>query len=258
VIVVPRGRNEDYIKRVVALPGDRIAVVHGQIILNGKPVPQVVKRRSTCRSMPCARPRPLPATACAFATRWAGFLRTADPARNPAQRRDLSRDRPQAAAADDYAEVTVPAGHVFLMGDNRDHSADSREPLALKGLGGPVPLADVGGRAEFVTVSLDGSETVESADLVARAAPGTPAEPAANKGPRNVAAPVPASDLCEGSLPALPMADSPNTRPCPSPDAGRGPPRRSPQAAARGRPTLPIRRSARKPRRRSSGWALPR
>ena len=37
VIVVPPDRDEDYIKRVVALPGDRIAVVNGQIVLNGKP-----------------------------------------------------------------------------------------------------------------------------------------------------------------------------------------------------------------------------
>src|SRR5690606_5687271 len=43
VIVVPRNREEDLIKRVVALPGDRIAVVNGQIILNGKAVPQAVE-----------------------------------------------------------------------------------------------------------------------------------------------------------------------------------------------------------------------
>ena len=41
VIAVPPDRAEDYIKRVVALPGDRIAVVNGQIVLNGEPVPQV-------------------------------------------------------------------------------------------------------------------------------------------------------------------------------------------------------------------------
>jgi signal peptidase I len=37
VIVVPRGRTDDLIKRVVARPGDRIAVVNGQIVLNGQP-----------------------------------------------------------------------------------------------------------------------------------------------------------------------------------------------------------------------------
>ena len=45
------------------------------------------------------------------------------------------------------------------MGDNRDHSADSRVTLGTSGLGGPVPLHDVGGRAEFITFSLDGSQS---------------------------------------------------------------------------------------------------
>jgi len=58
---------------------------------------------------------------------------------------------------DNMDEITVPDGHVFLMGDNRDHSADSRAPLIEKGLGGPVPLSSVGGRAEFITFSLDGT-----------------------------------------------------------------------------------------------------
>ena len=43
VIVVPRGQRDDYIKRVVALPGDRIAVVGGQIVLNGRKVRQAME-----------------------------------------------------------------------------------------------------------------------------------------------------------------------------------------------------------------------
>jgi signal peptidase I len=43
------------------------------------------------------------------------------------------------------------------MGDNRDHSADSRFSLAEQGLGGPVPIENIGGRAEFITFSLDGT-----------------------------------------------------------------------------------------------------
>jgi signal peptidase I len=61
---------------------------------------------------------------------------------------------------DDYGPVRVPAGHVFLMGDNRDRSADSRFSLAEQGLGGPVPFENIGGRAEFITFSLDGSTQV--------------------------------------------------------------------------------------------------
>jgi len=70
----------------------------------------------------------------------------------------IIRDQP-ASPYNNMAEITVPAGHIFLMGDNRDHSADSRVSLAGQGLGGAVPLSDVGGRAEFVTFSLDGSQT---------------------------------------------------------------------------------------------------
>jgi len=54
----------------------------------------------------------------------------------------------------------VPAGRLFLMGDNRDHSADSRFSLAEQGLGGPVPWENIGGRAEFITFSLDGTSQV--------------------------------------------------------------------------------------------------
>jgi signal peptidase I len=58
---------------------------------------------------------------------------------------------------DSFGPVTVPAGHLWLMGDNRDDSADSRVEVWLGGLGGPVPWENIGGRAEFITFSLDGT-----------------------------------------------------------------------------------------------------
>jgi signal peptidase I len=58
---------------------------------------------------------------------------------------------------DDFARLRVPKDHVFLMGDNRDRSADSRVALENQGLGGPVPYENIGGRAEFITFSLDGA-----------------------------------------------------------------------------------------------------
>ena len=161
VIVVPPDRDEDYIKRVVALPGDRIALVNGQIILNGKPVPQAVEP-----------PLELPVDPNAPCTdEDYPHLRARKPSGKEVCELPLLRETlPNGATyvvidhmrqrLDDMPEITVPKDHVFLMGDNRDHSADSRAETWERGLGGPVPLANVGGRAEFITFSLDGSETL--------------------------------------------------------------------------------------------------
>jgi signal peptidase I len=157
VIVTPPGRNEDYIKRVIGLPGDTIEVRRGRLILNGRPVKAV---RGASAMIPVD-----PNTPCTPDQFPEDLVHTAngDFCRLPIVRETLpggpSYDTVDLGVSpgDDFAPTLVPAGHVFLMGDNRDRSADSRFPLWEQGLGGPVPWENIGGRAEFITFSLDGS-----------------------------------------------------------------------------------------------------
>lgn len=160
VIVVPPDRDEDYIKRVVALPGDRIAVVGGRIILNGKPVPQVAEaplELPVDPNEPCD-PDDFPGLRyrAADGKQYCELPIFRETLPGGATYRIIDHRQQM---LDNYPETKVPAGYAFLMGDNRDHSADSRAPIEEKGLGGPVPLADIGGRAEFITYSLKGTES---------------------------------------------------------------------------------------------------
>src|SRR3546814_8013361 len=75
-------------------------------------------------------------------------------------------------ATDDYGPIAVPADHLFLMGDNRDGSADSRVPVRAKGLGGPVPFDAIAGRAEFISFSTDGRVQWYNPQRWRRALPG--------------------------------------------------------------------------------------
>lgn len=175
VIVVPGNRKTDLIKRVVARPGDRIAVVGGRIRLNGKFIPREVEPSieiAADASLQCEGDREPGHCYDGFEN----YRRRLPSGREVYELPTYRETLPNGATyqvidyttqvMDDYPEITVPEGHVFLMGDDRDRSADSRFPFETDyhgipggGLGGPVPLSDIGGRAEFITFSLDGTQS---------------------------------------------------------------------------------------------------
>jgi len=163
VIVTPPGTRTDYIKRVIGLPGDVVSMRDGTLTING----QQVKRQPLAPEMvPIDLNSP-----CGSGTDPALYdfrVRGADGkmyCRVPVVRETLPNGRAYETVElgrspeDNFDPVTIPADHVWLMGDNRDDSADSRVPEWNGGLGGPVPWENIGGRAEFITFSLDGSST---------------------------------------------------------------------------------------------------
>ena len=159
VIVTPPGQSDDYIKRVIGLPGDTIEVRDGRLVINGTPITS--ERRppamvSVDANVPCG------IEFSGFQVQQAaGKLYCRLPIVRETLPNGVTYDTIDLGegAGDNYGPITVPADHLFLMGDNRDRSADSRFSLGPpeNGLGGPVPWENIGGRAEFITFSLDGS-----------------------------------------------------------------------------------------------------
>ena len=149
----------DYIKRVIGLPGDTIELRGGALIINGKPIKREVQ---PMLSVPVDANMPGSDSSLGrFVTRDATGKAVLE---LPIVRETLpggatfdTIDMGPGYLTDDYGPITVPADHLFLMGDNRDGSADSRVPVDRKGLGGPVPFDAIAGRAEIISFSTDGT-----------------------------------------------------------------------------------------------------
>lgn len=155
IFKAPPLNDTDYIKRVIGLPGDQVQMVDGVLQLNGQPVPKVrvadavipVSTNTHCYS-------PVFETADAAGQRTCHYPRFREtlPGGRSYNVLDLGIT-PQ----DNTAPVVVPEGMLFLMGDNRDNSMDSRFPAIEGGGIGLVPQDNLVGRAAIMMFSTDGS-----------------------------------------------------------------------------------------------------
>ncbi|HEY0900926.1 MAG TPA: signal peptidase I [Micavibrio sp.] len=127
--------GQDYIKRVIGLPGDRVQVNDGQLYLNRQKVPREIIGLKKVREGDFEQ----------VLTEYTQTL----PEGAMFSIYEESDSRP----LDNTEEFLVPAGHYFMMGDNRDNSQDSRVQSAV----GFVPYDNLIGRASFIFFSTDGS-----------------------------------------------------------------------------------------------------
>lgn len=135
VFKLPSDNKTDYIKRIVGLPGDKIQVKGGILHINGKPV----KREKVADFIDGD---------------FNGFKRQINRYKEtlPNGRSHYILEETDTAPMDNTDVYTVPPGHFFGMGDNRDNSRDSRY---LNGVGF-IPKENLVGRADFMFFSING------------------------------------------------------------------------------------------------------
>jgi signal peptidase I len=133
----PGDRSQIWVKRVVGLPGDRIAMKDGRLWINGAPV--------------------------GLRADGVGLNEAEDGSREPVERyiETLPGGRTHMifkhatiGQFDNMPDTIVPPDRLFVMGDNRDNSADSRVPLEWGGVG-LLPVSDLVGRVDALVGSWD-------------------------------------------------------------------------------------------------------
>jgi signal peptidase I len=139
VFKTPRDNSTDYIKRIIGLPGDRVQMRAGRLFINDAMV-----EREPMEDF-------LLEESYGSVARVRQYRETLP---NGVSYRVL--DLEPEGANDDTEVFVVPAGHYFLLGDNRDNSQDSRVPVARGGVGF-VPAINLVGRAEILFFSTDGT-----------------------------------------------------------------------------------------------------
>jgi signal peptidase I len=133
----PGVRGKIGVKRVIGLPGDRIAMEHGRVTINRKAVALKADGVGRVESedgmqQPIAR-----------------FIETLPGGRSHALFKQGAN-----GAFDNMPELIVPQDRLFVMGDNRDNSADSRVPVAMGGVG-LLPVRALVGRVDALVGSWD-------------------------------------------------------------------------------------------------------
>jgi len=133
----PGDRSQVWVKRVIGLPGDRIAMRGGHVVVNG----EVARWKSDGLGQM--------ENETGSHTPTQQLIETLPGGRTHAIYKMVARE-----PLDTMPEVTVPPGHLFVMGDNRDNSADSRVPVDAGGVG-MLPIDDLVGRVDAVVGSWD-------------------------------------------------------------------------------------------------------
>jgi signal peptidase I len=133
VFKYPVDNSTDYIKRLIGMPGDRIQMKDGVLYINDKPVPK--EQAEDYVDVTGGQTRRVP--------------RFKETLPNGVSYYVLDRD--MNGSLDDTQVYVVPEGHYFMMGDNRDNSADSRVDV------GYVPFENFIGRAQIIFFSTDGT-----------------------------------------------------------------------------------------------------
>jgi len=135
VFKLPKDNSTDYIKRVIGLPGDKIQVTGGILQINGRPV-----KRERVEDY---------STQDAFG-RIVAVPQYKETLPEGVEHLVIEKDGDR-GYWDNTGVYTVPPGHFFMMGDNRDNSTDSRDESGV----GFVPYENLVGRAEIIFFSID-------------------------------------------------------------------------------------------------------